>query len=195
LRAGEKAGNDIISTPNYNPLQTYPNATGHRANATFVLLARNSDLVGVLNSMQSAEDRFNRYYNYPWVLLNEEPFTEEFKEYVYVHSTSFPPLTFIFCVYRRVSVLTRAPISFGLIPKEHWFQPDWIDEERARAGRQKMMAQRIIYGGKLQLSIAGNTSLDALSLLHRKRLVSFSLTLYATNGNSARSALSSYRNM
>lgn len=60
-------------------------------------------------------------------------------------------------VSRRVSVLTRAPIFFGLIPKEHWFQPDWIDEDRARAGRQKMMAQRIIYGGKLHHMI-GNTS-------------------------------------
>ncbi|KAJ3725938.1 glycosyltransferase family 15 protein [Lentinula raphanica] len=128
-RTGERHSNDALSIPNYNNLQSYPNITGPRANATFVLLARNSDLVGVINSMQSAEDRFNRYYNYPWVLLNEEPFTDEFKE--------------------RVSVLTRAPIYFGLIPKEHWFQPDWIDEDRARAGRQKMMAQRIIYGGSV----------------------------------------------
>lgn len=52
---------------------------------------------------------------------------------------------------RRVSILTDAPISFGLIPKEHWVQPDWIDEERAREGRQKMMSQRIIYAGELQI--------------------------------------------
>ncbi|KAJ3732980.1 glycosyltransferase family 15 protein [Lentinula guzmanii] len=128
-RTGERHGNDALSILDYNNLQSHPNITGPRANATFVLLARNSDLAGVINSMQSAEDRFNRYYNYPWVLLNEEPFTDEFKE--------------------RVSVLTRAPIYFGLIPKEHWFQPEWIDEDRARAGRQKMMAQRIIYGGSV----------------------------------------------
>ncbi|KAJ3786260.1 glycosyltransferase family 15 protein [Lentinula aff. detonsa] len=128
-RTGERHGNDALSILDYNNLQSHPNITGPRANATFVLLARNSDLAGVINSMQSAEDRFNRYYNYPWVLLNEEPFTDEFKE--------------------RVSVLTRAPIFFGLIPKEHWFQPEWIDEDRARAGRQKMMAQRIIYGGSV----------------------------------------------
>lgn len=99
------------------------------ANATFVLLCRNSDVNGVVESMQSMEDRFNRDYNYPWVLLNEEPFTQEFKD--------------------RVSVLTRAPIHFGLIPKEHWYQPDWIDEERATQGRAKMMAQRIIYAGSV----------------------------------------------
>ncbi|KAJ7787774.1 hypothetical protein B0H14DRAFT_3505100 [Mycena olivaceomarginata] len=28
-----------------------------------------------------------------------------------------------------------AGVSFGLVPKEHWFQPEWIDEDKARAGR------------------------------------------------------------
>lgn len=100
-----------------------------RANATFVLLCRNNDLPGVVSSIQQMEDRFNRHHNYPWVLLNEEPFTEDFK--------------------RRVSVLTDAPISFGLIPREHWFQPDWIDESRATEGRRRMMWQGIIYAGSV----------------------------------------------
>ncbi|KAJ6496691.1 glycosyltransferase family 15 protein [Mycena vitilis] len=102
---------------------------GQRANATFVFLCRNSDIEGAVASVQSMEDRFNKNYNYPWVFLNDEPFTEEFKQ--------------------RVSVLTDAPVSFGLIPKEHWVQPDWIDEDRARRGRLKMMSQRIIYGGSV----------------------------------------------
>jgi alpha 1,2-mannosyltransferase len=50
-----------------------------RANATFVFLARNSDLEGVVESIRQMEDRFNHKYKYPWVLLNEEPFTEAFK--------------------------------------------------------------------------------------------------------------------
>ena len=29
--------------------------------------------------MREAEDRFNVKYRYPWMFLNEEPFTEEFK--------------------------------------------------------------------------------------------------------------------
>lgn len=53
-----------------------------RANATFVFLCRNSDIEGVVSSIQQVEDRFNRRYQYPWVFLNEEPFTEEFKECV-----------------------------------------------------------------------------------------------------------------
>jgi len=56
--------------------------TPERANATFVFLCRNNDLEGVVKSIRQMEDRFNRRYGYPWVLLNEEPFTEEFKSYV-----------------------------------------------------------------------------------------------------------------
>jgi alpha 1,2-mannosyltransferase len=29
--------------------------------------------------MKQMEDRFNKKYNYPYVFLNEEPFTDEFK--------------------------------------------------------------------------------------------------------------------
>ncbi|KAK7023369.1 hypothetical protein VNI00_016784 [Paramarasmius palmivorus] len=95
------------------------------ANATMVFLARNSDLDGVLSSMAHVEERFNRRFGYPWVFLNEVEFTEEFKE--------------------RVSNATASHVTFGLIPHEHWFQPDWIDEERARQGREKMKAQNMIY--------------------------------------------------
>ncbi|KAK0479008.1 glycosyltransferase family 15 protein [Armillaria luteobubalina] len=108
-----------------------PNTTiqGRRANATFVILARNTDLQGVIGSIREIEDRFNRQYNYPYVLLNEEEFTEEFK--------------------RRVSVLTASKMEFGLIPREHWFQPDSIDEERAKASRDQMVAENVIYGGSV----------------------------------------------
>ena len=51
----------------------------HRANATFVMLARNSDVGGAVDAVRSMEDRFNRRHNYPWVFLNEEPFSDDFK--------------------------------------------------------------------------------------------------------------------
>ena len=51
----------------------------YRSNATMLMLARNSDLMGVLQSVREAEDRFNRNYKYPWVFLNEEEFSDEFK--------------------------------------------------------------------------------------------------------------------
>ena len=61
--------------PNFSIQHT----TERRANATFVLLARNSDLEGVVDTIRQMEDRFNKKYQYPWVLLNEEPFTNNFK--------------------------------------------------------------------------------------------------------------------
>ena len=63
-----------------------------RANATFVFLCRNSDIHGVVSSIQQLEDRFNRRHGYPWVLLNEEPFTEDFKRCV-AKSIDFPFVT------------------------------------------------------------------------------------------------------
>ena len=52
------------------------------ANAVMLMLARNSELEGAVSSVRQLEDRFNRRYHYPWVFLNEEPFTEEFKQWV-----------------------------------------------------------------------------------------------------------------
>jgi hypothetical protein len=50
---------------------------------------------------------------------------------------------------RRVQVLTDAPVHFGLIPHDHWYQPDWIDEEKATAARNEMVKNQVIYGGTL----------------------------------------------
>ncbi|KAH8112588.1 glycosyl transferase [Phellopilus nigrolimitatus] len=81
-----------------------------RANATLLMLARNDDISGVEASMRTLEARFNRAHGYPWTFLNEVPFNEEFKT--------------------RVAALTDSEVRFGLVPHEHWFQPDWIDEAR-----------------------------------------------------------------
>jgi len=50
-----------------------------RANATFVILCRNDQLWDTVRSVQEIEDRFNHRYHYPYVFLNEVPFTEDFK--------------------------------------------------------------------------------------------------------------------
>ncbi|KAN0133777.1 glycosyl transferase [Lactarius tabidus] len=123
--------------PNKNSLHNKhperPSGSTSLVNASFVVLCRNSDLGGVLWSVQQMEDRFNRRFGYPWVFLNDDPFTKEFQE--------------------RVSVLTDAPISFGTIPREHWVQPEWIDEEKAQEARRRMGSDRIHfipYGGSLE---------------------------------------------
>ena len=50
-----------------------------KANAAIVSLARNGDIDGIVFSMKQMEDRFNKKYGYPYVFLNEEEFSEEFK--------------------------------------------------------------------------------------------------------------------
>ncbi|CCL98020.1 uncharacterized protein FIBRA_00013 [Fibroporia radiculosa] len=109
-------------------LDPHGNAT-QRANATLLMLARNSDVEGAVRSVREVEDRFNRRWGYPWVFLNEEAFSDEFK--------------------RRVGNIVSGPVTFSLIPREHWFQPDSIDEERARASREKMEQMNIIYAGSV----------------------------------------------
>ncbi|KAF8175786.1 glycosyltransferase family 15 protein [Pholiota molesta] len=117
----------IAWNPSGSANETY--SPDSRANATFVILCRNSDLQSTVQSIREVEDRFNRRYQYPYVLLNEVEFTEDFK--------------------RRISVLTPAKVEFGVISPEHWYQPDWIDEDKAKESRDKMVEKNIIYGGSV----------------------------------------------
>jgi mannosyltransferase len=71
-----------------------------RANAAFVVLARNSEIDGVILSMRSLERRFNQWFNYPWIFLNDEPFTKEFET--------------------RVEEVASGDFKFGVIPKSKW---------------------------------------------------------------------------
>ena len=50
------------------------------ASAVMLMLARNSELEGAVKSVRQLEEKFNWRYHYPWVFLNEEPFSEEFKQ-------------------------------------------------------------------------------------------------------------------
>jgi mannosyltransferase len=74
-----------------------------RANASFVVLARNQELEDVVRSVKSLERHFNQWYGYPWVFLNDEDFSEEFKQSVKKH--------------------TSGSIQFGVIPRELWDFP------------------------------------------------------------------------
>ena len=56
-----------------------PLAPSQRANATLLMLARNSDVNSAVLTIKDLEDRFNSKYNYPWVFLNEQPFSDDFK--------------------------------------------------------------------------------------------------------------------
>jgi alpha 1,2-mannosyltransferase len=102
---------------------------GPRMNATFVTLARHSDVWEIAKSIRHVEDRFNRRYNYDWVFLNDEPFDDQFK--------------------KVTSSLVSGKTHYGLIPNEHWSFPDWIDKDKAAKVRQDMKEAKIIDGDSI----------------------------------------------
>jgi hypothetical protein len=95
-----------------------------RANAAFVMLVRNTDALGARSTIRQIEDRFNRNFQYPYVFLNDVPFTEEFKE--------------------LVRPMSRANMTFGLVPKEHWSYPEWVSTKKAAEAR--IVMKEIVYG-------------------------------------------------
>ncbi|CAG8497240.1 16242_t:CDS:2, partial [Acaulospora colombiana] len=103
----------------------YQNVT--RANAVIVVLVRNNEIHQIRSSMRQFEDRWNKKFNYPYVFLNDEEFTEEFK--------------------RLTSSITNSQTQYGLIPKQMWSYPDWIDQEKAAKARKEMESNNVIYGG------------------------------------------------
>lgn len=95
-------------------------------NATFVTLARNSDIWEIARSIRQVEDRFNKKFHYDWVFLNDKPFDATFK--------------------KVTASLVSGKTHYGEIPEKHWSFPDHIDTDRARKVREDMAQRKIIYG-------------------------------------------------
>ncbi|KAG6989829.1 hypothetical protein G7Y79_00063g093800 [Physcia stellaris] len=104
-----------------------PQTNGPRANAVLVVLARNSELQGVIQSIKSMERHFNRWFNYPYVFLNDGDFNTTFKETILNYTSS--------------------PVEFGKIDPDMWGYPDWSNVEVAREGIRKQGDKAIMYGG------------------------------------------------
>ncbi|KAG0170528.1 alpha 1,2-mannosyltransferase 2.4.1, partial [Apophysomyces sp. BC1015] len=99
----------------------------NRVKGAFVVLARNKELYSLRSSMRYLEDRFNHKFNYPWIFLNDKPFTQDFID--------------------MTSQMTSAETHYGLVPEEQWSYPEWINQTYARECREKMEEDGIMYGG------------------------------------------------
>ncbi|KAI8148339.1 glycolipid 2-alpha-mannosyltransferase-domain-containing protein [Fennellomyces sp. T-0311] len=129
-----KDNSNTVATEPVEPQPTYivknlttPGDT--RANAVIVILVRNNELRPMRRTIREFEDRFNRKYKYPYVFLNDEPFTEIFKA--------------------SISALTDAPIEFGLVPDTMWSVPEWVNQTLMNEKMSDMQAQGVLYGGSL----------------------------------------------
>ncbi|KAA8570620.1 hypothetical protein EYC84_000019 [Monilinia fructicola] len=128
------SGHSAEDAAKSSPANTSPNThdlppatiPGERMNATFVTLARNSDIWEIARSIRQVEDRFNKKFHYDWVFLNDKPFDATFK--------------------KVTASLVSGKTHYGEIPEKHWSFPDHIDTERARKVREEMAQKKIIYG-------------------------------------------------
>ncbi|CAR24010.1 putative mannosyltransferase KTR2 [Lachancea thermotolerans] len=98
-----------------------------RENATLLMLVRNRELEGALQSMRSLEDRFNRKYHYDWTFLNDVPFDQAFIE--------------------ATTAMASGKTSYGLIPSSDWDRPSNINETEFESCLQLMEEKKVLYGG------------------------------------------------
>lgn len=79
--------------------------------------------------MRQIEDRFNHQFHYPWVFLNDEPFTQEFRI--------------------LTAGMASGDVEYGLIEKKEWSTPSWIDTEKAQKAMEEMVKNDVLYGESL----------------------------------------------
>jgi hypothetical protein len=92
---------------------------------------RKLTFTGLKKTLSTFEPLINSRLQYPYVFLNDEPFTDEFKNEINAE----------FAKYR-----SNVDVEYSLIPKEHWSYPDHIDQEKSRNLRKEQSSQ-YIYGG------------------------------------------------
>lgn len=89
------------------------NAAGPRENAVLVMLVRNSEIEDALHTVRSIERHFNQWFNYPYVFLNNERWSEEFMTIM--------------------NATVSGEAKFEYVPSDAWTFPDFIDKETALA--------------------------------------------------------------
>jgi hypothetical protein len=59
-------------------------------------------------------------------------------------------------------MVTYSKVEFGVIPRDHWYQPDWIDEDKASKARKQMEQENVIYKGTPRWAIENWSSRSPL---------------------------------
>lgn len=99
------------------------------ANATLMIMARNSELRGVIYTMKQIEKKFNSKFGYPYVFLNDGNFSDNFK--------------------KQIRQNTKSDVYFEKIDAEVWNQPEWIDKEKQNDEMKVLKNQNIAYANKV----------------------------------------------
>ncbi|KAI8811879.1 nucleotide-diphospho-sugar transferase [Cladochytrium replicatum] len=113
-----------------SPYEKLPSTPLHqRANACILILCQNKDLRDMLRTIRMFEDRFNRRYKYPYVFINDVPFSDEFQ--------------------LRIRTAIASTAEFGIVEPGTWEIPTWINSTVMDFCRKKMEGEGIMYGGSV----------------------------------------------
>jgi mannosyltransferase len=106
-----------------------PDNHAPRENAAIIMLARNEDLESALTSLQSLEDHFNRWFHYPVVFMNNEPFSADFRS--------------------QVSAVVSGESIFELLSSDFFGFPSWMD---AAQGKESVRTNGVrgVYKGDIE---------------------------------------------
>ncbi|KAF4781715.1 glycolipid 2-alpha-mannosyltransferase [Colletotrichum scovillei] len=105
-----------------------PDVTGKRENGVLVMLAKNSELKEANHTVASLEKHFNRWFHYPIVFLNNEPFDDRFIEVL--NSTA------------------SGGATFEVIPQEDWTFPAWVNQTAAKSSIVEQGARGTMHAGQ-----------------------------------------------
>ncbi|CCE65495.1 hypothetical protein TPHA_0L01400 [Tetrapisispora phaffii CBS 4417] len=74
----------------------------------------------IVKSVTELEEKFNSKFRYPYVFIAETEFTPEEKQLI------------------TTEIKSKVDVQFGVIPKKLVDYPEWIDQNKAAAGRSKL---------------------------------------------------------
>ncbi|CAI4037433.1 hypothetical protein SMKI_02G3080 [Saccharomyces mikatae IFO 1815] len=119
-----------ISEPKVKNLVRSGDPLSGKAKGTILILVRNVDLKKIISSIQQLEEEYNKNFGYPYTFLNDEEFTDEFKDGI-----------------RKILPQDRL-IEFGTIDPNDWNMPDDIDRKKYEEEMDKLDKEKIQYAKK-----------------------------------------------
>jgi mannosyltransferase len=130
---GFAAPRSNLDPPFYTTCQNPVRNNTERVNATMVMMARNSDADGAVASVLNVQQQFNHNFGYPWVFLNNEPWSDDF----------------IAKVTKAVDKDgSGATAQFEVIPANMWGYPSWVDKKKSQHKMEVLESKGIMYAGK-----------------------------------------------
>jgi mannosyltransferase len=117
-----------LDAPFYKNGCQEPDVDAPREKAALVMLARNNELDGALHTVKSIERHFNRWFHYPIVFLNNEPWSDEFIE--------------------AMNETASGEVRFEVLTEEEWSFPKGMDVEKTKESIAEQGRAGILYAGK-----------------------------------------------